>query len=173
MNQQTIYQLKLSLQDISPPIWRRLLVPDHYTLEALHYVIQCSMGWENYHLYSFEHKGHYFEENLDSTLASLDLQSKDRLYYIYDFGDNWKHLIQIEKQLKKEQGQAYPYCVTGKRQCPPEDCGGVWGYQQLLDVLGNKHHPEYEEMLEWTGENFDPDHFAREEINDQLKSLPF
>jgi len=170
MAETTIYQLKVSLQDVRPSVWRRLLVPAYYSLELFHDVIQTSMGWENAHLYSFEYGGCSFEEGTTDTLDSLNWQVNDKLLYIYDFGDNWGHLIKVEKQLKKDQKQPYPYCVTGKNNCPPEDCGGAWGYKHLLSALKNKNHPEHEEMSEWMDEDFDPTYFSEEEVNRQLKS---
>jgi hypothetical protein len=85
--------------------------------------------------------------------------------YTYDFGDNWEHKIQLEKILPREEGVTYPICIKGKRACPPEDCGGIWGYAELLEILGNPNHEEYEEMLEWLGGEFDPEHFDVEEIS--------
>jgi len=173
MNQPPVYQLKIFLQHIRPTVWRRLWVSSHYTLKALHNVIQCAMGWQDKYLYSFEDNGAAFKSHLNRSLMALDVNVNDTLHYLYDFEDKWAHGIHVEKQLTVKEAQPYPYCVTGKHQCPPEDSGGVWGYQQLLAVLANKRHPEHETMRTRVGKDFDPAHFDREAINDRLQTLSF
>jgi hypothetical protein len=94
---------------------------------------------------------------------------KARFHYDYDFGDNWQHKLEVEKVLQPEPGVHYPRCVTGKRKCPPEDCGGVWGYSDFLEAIQNPDHPEHEAMLEWVGGEFDPETFDVDEVNELLK----
>ena len=176
----SIFQLKVSLQGAKPPIWRRLLVPSYIKLDAFHMAIQISMGWTDSHLHQFITKDREFygvkEDDFDLEvvdeskfrLSHLLKTEKDGLIYEYDFGDSWTHKIILEKILPFDTDKKLPYCVTGKRACPPEDCGGIWGYADLLDILENPEHEEYEEMLEWLEGGFDPAHFSRSEINKLL-----
>lgn len=166
-----IYQLKITLLGIRPPIWRRILVPSSVTMSQLHIIIQESMGWENYHLFSFEYYGEQYDDQaggLSKKLGSIGLEIKSEFKYVYDFGDNWEHGIVLEKVLSKDKTMHYPVCTAGKRACPPEDSGSVWGYQSMLAVLSNKHDPEYEEMVEWVGEDFDSESFSIAEVNARL-----
>jgi len=177
-----VLQIKISLKGIKPQIWRRVLVPTDFSLHQLHLVIQAAMGWENYHLYNFEINGQEFglpdEEDLFEMIDSRNVKL-DSLFlkgivsnisYIYDFGDNWEHNIKIEKVIPEDPNEFYPKCIAGKRACPPEDCGGVYGYYNLLEILSDPSNEEYEETKEWVGEDFDPEKFDIEEINSMLKS---
>ncbi|MBI3971441.1 MAG: plasmid pRiA4b ORF-3 family protein [Chloroflexi bacterium] len=178
--QASIWQLKITLIGIRPPIWRRVQVPSTVTLDKLHLVIQAAMGWDNYHLYSFSIGGEEYGEpdpelNLRSAgRARLDRMvggEKARFRYTYDFGDDWEHDILVEKVLPPVSGVRYPICITGRRACPPEDCGGIWGYEELLEILQDPQHEEYEERLEWLGGEFDPEAFDLEEANARLEPL--
>lgn len=161
-----ILQLKIQLDGISkPPVWRKVLVPAQFTFEKLHFVIQAAFGWEDYHLYSFSPNGYsstfeigkpYENDNFsgrtikDSRKVKLSsiFQEKGQKYtYIYDFGDDWNHKITVEEIIDQEAIRAE--LVSGKGACPPEDCGGIWGYQSLLEIVNDPKHPEYEEMREW------------------------
>jgi hypothetical protein len=164
-----IVKLKVTLQAIRPPVWRRLLVPAGMTLGDLHDAIQTSMGWENAHLHDFDIAGDRFgdpgttdevKNELRLSLAALLKSGVDRFKYTYDFGDNWEHLIVIEGRIPRVEGQRYPACITGKRACPPEDSGGPYGYADLLAVRADPAHPNHEEMSEWLDEDFDPDAFS-------------
>lgn len=84
-------------------------------------------------------------------------------YYVYDFGDSWEHEIRLEKILPREK-RKYPACIAGKRACPPEDCGGIWGYEEFLEIIKDPEHEEYEDMLDWVGGEFDPEHFDIEDV---------
>jgi hypothetical protein len=161
-----IYQLKVTLKGIRPPIWRRLLVPSNVTLARLHRIIQNAVGWENYHLYSFtidddaysEGEDLYFSGFLDARgrrLFEIDLIPGSRLGYIYDFGDGWQHTVELEKVVPADPTTRYPICVTGARACPPEDCGGTWGYGDFLKAISDPKHEQHEEMLQWVGRPFD------------------
>ncbi len=174
-----ILQLKISLDDISPPIWRRVLVPDSMTLGELHSVIQIAMGWTNSHLHEFRvHGVSYGEPDLeflddmfdewDTRLSDLALREKLRFKYTYDFGDGWDHSVVVEKFLPVDKTLQYPLCVKGKRSCPPEDCGGSWGYAGLLETLNDPTDPEHDEMREWIGEDFDPEEFDLDDVNVML-----
>jgi hypothetical protein len=139
------------------------------TLADLHQAIQAAMGWEDCHLHAFDIAGrrygdrHTVDDVADEkrpTLNSLVKSGVARFAYTYDFGDDWDHTVAIEKIQPAIDGQAYPACVAGKRNCPPEDCGGVWGYEELLQILADPAHPERAERLEWLGEDFDPEDFS-------------
>jgi hypothetical protein len=175
-----VYQLKVTLKDIKPPVWRRLLVPDR-SLAGLHEVIQAAMGWENYHMYDFEVGGvHYTDPrgmaDLDmedagrAKLGQVALEGKAKFRYTYDFGDDWRHEVVVEKVLSPEEGRAYPACIDGKRACPPEDVGGPWGYMEFAEAIRDPKHERHEEFLEWRGE-FDPEAFDLEAVNKELRRL--
>lgn len=183
-----IYQFKIQLKNITkPPVWRKLLVPDKFTFHKLHEVIQLSFGWENFHLYMFNPKGYGSrpviaipspddwdkpEMNAKSTKLNQVFASEKQSYtYIYDFGDDWIHHIVLEKILPDEM--KHPVCLAGKGTCPPEDCGGPWGYENLKGVLADPNHEEYMVAKEWLGlekeEEWDVNVFDIDEINEVLK----
>ena len=97
----------------------------------------------------------------------------DSCFYDYDFGDSWRHKIVLEKILHFDKEQKYPVCIKGKRNCPPEDCGGIWGYYDLLEIIKNPKHPDYESMMDWLGDDFDPEYLDFEEINELLQQENF
>ncbi|MCX7788033.1 MAG: plasmid pRiA4b ORF-3 family protein [Spirochaetes bacterium] len=178
------YVLKIQLQYIRPPIWRRIQVPGTYTLRDLHRVIQIAMGWRDYHLYEFlidqKSYGPPAEEGFETIpddsvrLQTLNLQLKQRFLYTYDFGDNWGHTIIVEKVLSEdevhEEVRGKALCLTGKRACPPEDCGGYPGYEEILEALHAPNKKKYRELLDWVG-SYDPELFDLEQINAKLKTL--
>lgn len=170
----TILSLKVTLRGLKPPVWRRLLVPGTMTLGALHQAIQAAMGWHDCHLHAFDIAGEQFGDRrtVDDvadenrvTLNSLARSGVTRFAYTYDFGDNWEHTITVEKSEPMVEGKAYPVCIAGKRTCPPEDCGGVWGYSDLLAILADPAHPEHANYADWVDEDFDPDDFDIEGAN--------
>ena len=179
-----VYQFKITLEGIRPPIWRRIQVPETYTFLDLHVAIQDAMGWSDYHLHLFEvgdpstgmkieigipekEFGEYGEtlQERNKKIADYFSMENRTADYVYDFGDNWEHKIQLEKILPREKNVNYPVCIKGKRACPPEDCGGIWGYEELLEIIKNPEHEEHEEMLEWLGGEFDPEDFDVEEVS--------
>ena len=177
----TIHQLKMTLSRIRPPIWRRIQVPSDITLVRLHQVIQVTMGWIDYHLHQFEVGGLVYGDlslNDDgwfdvlnertARLARVAPSAKSRLRYQYDFGDDWEHVILVEAVLPPAPGVRYPICLKGKRACPPEDCGGPWGYANLLEAIADPAHPEHSDLLGWLGKPFDPEAFDLEAINQRL-----
>jgi hypothetical protein len=177
-----IYQIKVTLKGSKPPIWRRMQVTSETTLAQLHRILQRVMGWEGYHLYQFVVGGMEYsdpstleemegEDARRVTLATLVRGEKDTFLYEHDFGDSWDHELLIEKVLPVEAGKHYPVCLTGKRACPPEDCGGIWGYAGFLDTIQDPQQPEHEEMLAWIGGEFDPEAFDRDEVNRELQHL--
>ncbi len=177
-----IYQIKVTLKGSRPPIWRRFQVKGETSLYKLHLILQALMGWENYHLYEFRIGETYFGEPDSESFVEMENAHKVKLSqivrdvkqkfsYDYDFGDNWEHEILIEKILPPETGTRYPICIDGKRACPPEDCGGIWGYEELLETIKDPNHPRYKEMMEWLVEAFDPEAFDMDQINRELKRI--
>jgi hypothetical protein len=164
-----ILSLKVTLRNTKPPIWRRILMPGSMTLADLHVAIQIAMGWGDCHLHHFDLDGKLFgdpdttDDVADEghlTLNAMVKSGVNRFAYTYDFGDDWEHAILIEKAPPASDAKAYPACVGGKRNGPPEDCGGPWGYAELLDILADPARPEHEEQLRWVGGEFDPEAFS-------------
>jgi hypothetical protein len=170
-----LYQFKITLLDSDPPIWRRIQVKDG-TLDRLHEHIQTAMGWTNSHLHHFRIGQQLYgdpllmQENFedmdykDSTTTRLsDILPKSgkrfRFEYEYDFGDGWRHEVLFEGCLRAERGKRYPLCVEGERACPPEDVGGVWGYQEFVEAISDPEHEDHDGLLEWAGGSFDPEAF--------------
>jgi Plasmid pRiA4b ORF-3-like protein len=175
----TIYQLKISLLEIKPPIWRRVQVQSSTTLQKLHQIVQEAMGWYDCHLHQFNIDGIEYGQSQpeydfnvrDSRtvqLAQVVRGEKFKFRYSYDFGDGWEHEILVEKILPREPKVIYPVCLKGKRACPPEDCGGAWGYIEFLEAIQDSSHPEHENLLEWVGGDFDPENCNLDEINRRL-----
>jgi hypothetical protein len=168
-----ILRIRIVLEDIEPPVWRRVLVPADMNLARLHDVIQAAMGWEDYHLHLFHVGDHRygvpdptfedpeFKVYRDANIKLEDLVRRgiDRFTYTYDFGDNWIHDVIIEKSVAADPDVLYPAYVDGERQCPPEDVGGFPGYYEFLDAISDPTHEEHEHLLEWVGESFDPEEF--------------
>lgn len=179
----SIYQFKISLKEIKPKIWRRIQVPETYTFADLHAAIQNAMGWMGGHLHQFNMKhpitGRKIsigqphpdydgfgleiipEDNVE--INKIFVAEKNKGIYLYDFGDGWYHEVVLEKIMPAEADATYPRCVAGKRACPPEDCGGYYGYEELLKILADPDHDEHKERKEWMEEmgleDFDPEAF--------------
>jgi hypothetical protein len=183
-----MFQLKITLEYISPPIWRRLLVRSDSNLAMLHSIIQVCMGWTNSHLHQFTigkrvYSDPDFEIGEDfggppvlderkSILMEIAPREKTKIIYEYDFGDSWRHLVLVEKILDKQGSEdIVAECIDGSRACAPEDCGGIGGYANLLEIIKNPRHEEYESMMDWLGGKFDPEAFDREKINKYLRKL--
>ena len=185
----TVYQFQITLLGIKPPIWRRIQVKD-CTLDTLHEHIQTAMGWTNSHLHQFEIHGKRYgdptllgdgfedPECVDSTKTTLgDIlpQTGNRFTfrYEYDFGDGWQHEVIFEGHPPVDPKTKYPVCLEGTRACPPEDCGGVWGYGDFLDAIRNPEHEDHSSMMEWIGGRFDPEEFdAKQATKAMKKGLP-
>ncbi len=181
-----VLQLKLSLRGVSkPPVWRRLLVPADMRLSRLHHVIQTAMGWTDTHLHAFSTPyGDYgppdpeldHHDERKARLGDFLPQPGSRIRYTYDFGDFWEHDIVLEKALPPDPGTRLPVCLAGKGACPPEDCGGAWGYADLRDTLADPASEQHDAMLEWLGldssDEFDPAAFDPEETNEVLVRVP-
>lgn len=183
-----MYQLKVELPPIDPPIWRRLLVRGDMNLGLLHAVIQVAMGWTNSHLHQFfigdeRYTDPTFDKDITSdeepdrneseeTLMNVAPRANVRFVYEYDFGDGWEHLVTVEKTLASDASfHGFAKCLDGARACPPEDCGGSWGYAELLEIIQKPKHKEYKSMMEWLGGKFDPEAFDIEKANKHLQKL--
>jgi hypothetical protein len=179
----TVFQIKMILKGIDPPIWRRIHTPDG-TLEELHEIIQVTMGWEGEHPYRFTIGGVDYAdlettsdeevEDACGTRLSAVLPTENRrprFSYEYDFGDEWIHQLIVEERLLPKDGVNYPLCVGGQRACPPEDCGGPWAYPDFVEAIGNPDHPRHDELLEWVGGAFDPERFDQEAVNKELRRM--
>jgi hypothetical protein len=180
-----IYQLKVTLLGTSPPIWRRLLVPANITLAQLHDVLQTAMGWEDGHMHEFcvgqRRIGRPDPEDRLMGMPTAESERTVRLsgilvrvgskaIYTYDFGDSWEHSLVLEKRLPVDPTTTYPVCTDGQLACPPEDCGGIPGFYDLVEALGDPAHERHKEMLDWIGE-FDPQAFSVESVNRTLTPL--
>jgi hypothetical protein len=183
-----VYQLKVVLVGSKPPIWRRLQVPGNATLDWLHTVLQVAMGWTNSHLHHFlTAEVRYSDPSLQEDMGFGDEPDRDeakavlmkvvpekggQICYEYDFGDSWQHQITVEEILSPDPAtKGVARCIDGARACPPEDCGGVWGYEELLKALKNPKHPEHKGMKEWIGGSWDAAAFDLEKINASLQKL--
>lgn len=181
MKKPQVYQFKISLLNFKPKIWRRIQVPEGFKFSGLHQAIQDAMGWEDYHLHEFEiispetgskeRIGMILENDLPdyelldekkTKIAAYFSKENKKAIYSYDFGDDWHHEILFEKILPAEPQVKYPRCIDGENACPPEDCGGVWGYEEMLEIIHDPNHPEYQDRLDWLGYKFDPTEFNAE-----------
>ncbi len=167
INHPPVWRIKVVLNGTRPAVWRRFDTYSTLTLSQLHYCIQGVMGWEMAHLFSFHDELGRCEINNSLILANV-CRIGDTLCYVYDFGDNWGHLVTIEKEMRTCTGVVYPRCVAGRNACPPEDCGGPWGYAEMLRTLAGRRNARRRELIDWLGGPFDPKHFALEEANDRL-----
>ena len=180
---QDIYQIKVTLLGTKPPIWRRLLVPADLTLAHLHNVLQIAMGWEDGHMHEFRVGQRRFgqpepadpfmrmprtESERTARLSAVLGRSGTKMIYAYDFGDSWEHSVVLEKQLPADPDTTYPVCTDGKLACPPEDCGGIPGFYDLLDALSDPNLERHQELSDWIGDDFDPLSFSVDLVNRRL-----
>jgi len=179
-----LYELKITLRGSKPAIWRRVQVPGSINLNRLHDVFQVVMGWTDSHLHQFvdppivyavpsddDYPG---EERLDERrfrLADVARHEKASFIYEYDFGDGWEHEVVVEKVLAANSEKKCVVCLGGKNARPPEDCGGIFGYYNLLKAISDPKHPEHQQLLDWLGGPFDPSHFDLQETNAMLRDL--
>ena len=181
---QNIYQIKVTLLGTKPPIWRRLLVPASMTLAKLHDVLQTAMGWAGGHMHEFRTADRHFgipdpedrsmgmqvENERSIRLSSVLRSAGTKLIYTYDFGDNWEHAVVLERLLPAQLSLdlEYPICIDGRLACPPDDCGGIPGYYELIEALADPEHDRHEEISEWISDGFDPQDFSVENVNRML-----
>jgi pRiA4b ORF-3-like protein len=185
-NSERFYQLRVVLMDIEPPIWRRFIVSDLVNLHSLHEILQTIMGWHNSHLHQFVLGANVYadpEMEPDGEMGKMKDEHRfqlgemlpmegDAMTYEYDFGDRWRHLVLLEKIIVPVESKTRRLvCLEGERACPPEDCGGFNGYAEVLDIIFNPFHPDYEAMLNWTGKDFNPEVFDLQKVNALLKKL--
>jgi hypothetical protein len=186
---QDIYQIKVTLLGTKPPIWRRLLVSADTTLAKLHDVLQIAMGWDDQHMHEFRAGKRLFgrpepafspffmdEPRMESErtmrLSGVLERVGAKMIYTYDMGDGWEHAIVLEKRLHAEPDTTYPVCTEGRLACPPEDCGGIPGYYDVIDALADPGHPRYDEVSDWIGEDFNPEAFSIDKVNRLLSPAP-
>lgn len=184
-----VYELEITLLEIEPRIWRRIALPSDLTLAALHPLIQLTMGWEDAHLHQFvaEDGRRYGLKDAHPDLDDLFARAEDTrkvqlgevlrepgeaLRYDYDFGDSWEHRVELVAVRPAVEGEPLPRCLDGARACPPEDCGGTWGYEELLEALADADHERHDELREWVGGAFDPEAFEVDAVNAALRSVP-
>jgi hypothetical protein len=184
------FQFKIQLKDIKKPtVWRRLLVPEHITLDEFHQVLQAAFDWEDFHLYQFspqgwgsrpvykipdeEYSAYDAEDSQVIKLSQIFITAGQTFTYIYDFGDGWIHQISLEEIL--DEKIINPICTGGKGACPPENCGGPWGYLGLLEILANPKHRDYKEIRKWLGlgkdKQWDVNAFDIQEANDRINFI--
>lgn len=178
----------LHLLGVQPQVTRTFKVSSEGSMYQLHHIIQIIMGWKNYHLYQFEVDGVVYEDPRfndecidDNEVTSTDVRklSVGEVFhavgtsakYEYDFGDGWMHHLELVDISNHPVQEVLPQVISGENACPPEDCGGTFGYQELLAVLKNPKHPEYQETLEWVGSTFKPEKFSVAHVNKQLRNL--
>ena len=179
------YQFRVELQETDPSIWRRFIVPSGVTLHRLHLILQEVIGWTNSHLYRFKiGEKEYGEPDPDNEFYELHFINSRRtrlerlvipkgttFIYEYDFGDSWIHELVLEDILEPGSNQEHPICLAGERACPPEDCGGPYGYAELLGIISNPEHEQYLDMMTWLGGRFFPAKFNLEKVNRHLKAM--
>lgn len=178
-----IYQLRITLVESRPRIWRRILVEEDILLSDLHKIIQTTMGWTNSHLHQFIKDETFYTQRMPDDdfweeMNNVDYKGiklnellrfvKNTIIYEYDFGDSWMHEILLEKFLKPDPDVKYPVCIDGAMNCPPEDVGGMGGYMRMLRVLRNPNNREYESFINWLGGDFNPREFDITMVNKQL-----
>jgi Plasmid pRiA4b ORF-3-like protein len=176
-----IFRLKVSLNEVAPPVWRALLVPADVTLAKLHQILQDAMGWTDSHLHCFEvgdrrigmldvDEGKQLEDERRVRLRDVMPRPGAHVVYRYDYGDDWEHIIVLESVDERDDRLAYPLCVGGRRACPPDDCGGAGGYEELLTALSDPEHEDHDRLLTWIGGYFDPEAFDPNAVNRALAS---
>lgn len=179
-----VYQLRIDLRGLkSPKVWRRIVVPVNIKLSLLHVVLLRTMGWGGGHLHEFMFaQGNYTspEPGLDLDADVQDesrvslrkaLEGNSTFTWLYDYGDSWYHKVKVERTVDMLVPLDHPKCITGQGACPPEDVGGVPGYEEFLEALADPEHPEHEELMSWHGDPFDPAAFSVADVQQQLDEL--
>ena len=177
----SVFRLRVTLDDVDPTVWRRLLVPGSVSLAKLHDILQAAMGWTNSHLHSFTignqlygmHFDDFPEDEVDEKGVTVlqAIGGHGRFSYEYDFGDSWGHEVVVEAAIRSPRALKFAVCLDGQNACPPEDCGGVSGYAELLAVLADPDHEDHDHLLQWVGGSFDPTEFDLVAANVALQQL--
>ncbi|HLI00838.1 MAG TPA: plasmid pRiA4b ORF-3 family protein [Acidimicrobiales bacterium] len=178
----TVHELRVTLLDVSPPVWRLVRVPSALPLSTVHAILQIALGWEDRHLhewrvgdvtYGLPDEDSWGEELADESAALLaDVAPPDSvLHYDYDFGDGWEHLVEVAAVRPYNANVPPVACIAGERACPPEDCGGPRGYERLVDALRDPEDPDHDAVLEEVGDRWDPDEFDVSSVNHRLEQL--
>jgi len=179
---ESIYQLKITLEGSNPPIWRRVQIPGKLSLDKLHQVLQVAMGWTDSHLHQFTIHGDSYSIPIEDDLEPIIDERKHVLWktvpveklkfiYEYDFGDGWRHVVEVEAILPPDPKLKHPVCLDGARACPPEDIGGIGGYALFLEAIADPDHEEYDSYVEWIDADFDPKAFDLDGVNAEFKKL--
>lgn len=178
----SIYQLKITLQGIAPPVWRRIQVQGGVSLNKLHRIFQATIGWENRHLYEFIVGNFHFGEHHPEYSYEMKSDNAAKLYqvvtsagakftYVYDFSARWEHELLVENIMTSAMGLRYSLCLAGERASPPEDCASVGGYANFLEAIRDPGHKEHEALRDWIGDAFDPESFDLNAVNERLKGI--
>ena len=178
----SIYQLKVTLEGSNPSIWRKIQVPGKFSLYKLHQALQIAMGWTDSHLHQFTIHGDNYSIPGEYDLAPVIDERKHALWkiipyekmhfsYEYDFGDGWTHLIEVEKVLPHDPKFKRPVCLDGARACPPEDIGGIGGYEYFQKAIADPGHEEHDSYADWIDADFNPEAFDLAEVNKHFKKL--
>jgi len=176
------FQIKITLRDSQPVIWRRILVSSDVTLRVFHRVLQEVMGWENAHSHRFTFKKQDYGRPFTDGKLRIRNDAVLRLgtavtgrgqcfIYEYDFGDSWEHYCVVEKVIPADESTPLTLCIGGERACPPEDVGGIPGYEEFLEAVSHPNHAQHKEMLAWVGGAFDPAAFDMNSVNKRLQRL--
>ncbi|MDT0617513.1 plasmid pRiA4b ORF-3 family protein [Salinisphaera sp. P385] len=176
---ESVFQIRVVLEGVEPSAWRRLLIPGAIDLAALHDILQRAMGWTDSHLHQFIAGEQRFgipdpefddgtSDEVGVPIARFLIRAGDSLIYEYDFGDGWEHRIALEDVTDSDDRQDLPLCIGGAGACPPEDVGGIGGYEEFLAALDDPGHPDHDELAEWIDSDFDPERFDLEEVNRRL-----
>ena len=173
---ETVHRLKITLKTVRPPVWRRIEIDSGVTLAQLSDVLESAMGWLGGHLHAFEAAGLTYQapplfegfgrrardeskHRLNKVLASAGAKAR----WDYDFGDGWEHDVVVESIEPADPSVSYPRCVAGRRACPPDECGGPWRYEDLMQAITDPRHPQHQEFAEWLPPGFDAKHFEASE----------
>ena len=180
-------QIRVTLPEIEPAVWRQLVIPGTWHLGQLHLAIQAAFNWWNCHLHEFNIGGLRYGDH--ELLEGDDFQDGPRVFderevrlldfgrggavsfsYLYDFGDCWRHTVEIEQFLALDTAPTASTCVSGARACTPEDVGGFRGYQRFLTIMADRNDPEHADMKQWCGGHFDPDWFDLSRTDKDVKN---
>ena len=176
------YQLHIELEWVHPKVWRRLLVASSIELPLLHVMLLWGMGWQGGHVHEFMFGNTNYgrvEPGIDLPEQVLDeegvtlreaLGARKKFIYLYDWGDDWRHMVKLEKMVNLDEPLTTARCIDGANACPPEDVGGAPGYEEFLEAIGDPKHPDHRDLKKWIGGKFDPAAFNIEEVNARLNA---